>query len=91
MPAEPARRRAGPEDPDRDDPLAAASLTRRGARGAATCLVCLSSRVTRIRMELADGSDVDFTHCLDCEHRSWTHGDEVLSLEHVLRRSRPAR
>jgi len=67
------------------------SLTQRGARGAASCLVCESDRVTRISMELTDGSQVDFTHCLDCENRSWQAGDEVLSVDHVLTKAQRTR
>ncbi len=67
------------------------SLTQRGARGGAACLVCSSDRVTRISMELTDGSQVDFTHCLDCENRSWQAGDEVLSVDHVLTKAQRTR
>jgi hypothetical protein len=72
-------------------PAPLGSLTQPGARQGATCLVCDSSRVTRIRMELTDGSEVDFTHCLDCENRTWQHGDEVLSVDHVLARAQRTR
>ena len=67
------------------------SLTQRGARGGALCLVCESDRVTRISMELTDGSQVDFTHCLDCENRSWQAGEEVLSVDHVLAKAQRTR
>jgi Zn ribbon nucleic-acid-binding protein len=67
------------------------SLTQPGARDGARCQECSSERVTRISMELTDGSDVDFTHCLDCEHRSWQQGDEVLSVDHVLTRAQKHR
>jgi hypothetical protein len=63
------------------------SLTQPGARDGVRCAVCSSERVTRISMELTDGSEVDFTHCLECEHRSWQHGSEVLSVDHVLTRA----
>ena len=66
-------------------------LTQRGARGGASCLVCDSDRVTRISMELTDGSQVDCTHCLDCENRSWQAGDEVLSVDHVLTKAQRTR
>jgi DNA-directed RNA polymerase subunit M/transcription elongation factor TFIIS len=72
------------------------SLTQPGARGGAGCEVCGSERVTRISMELADGSPVHFTSCHRCEHRAWTGaGDEgdrpVLPVESVLDRARTRR
>lgn len=70
------------------EPAQLGSLTQRGARTGAYCRVCDSERVTRISMELTDGSQVDFTHCLECENRTWQQGDEVLSVEHVLSRAR---
>ena len=67
------------------------SLTQRGARGGASCLICESDRVTRISMELTDGSQVDVTHCLDCENRAWQAGEEVLSVDHVLAKAQRTR
>jgi hypothetical protein len=67
------------------------SLTQPGARDGARCQMCQSERVTRISMELTDGTEVDFTHCLECEHRTWQHGDEVLSVDHVLSRAKRTR
>jgi hypothetical protein len=67
------------------------SLTQPGARLGAVCRLCLSERVTRISMELTDGSEVDFTHCLECEERTWQHGEEVLSVEHVLAKAKRTR
>lgn len=66
------------------------SLLRPGARGAdaACCSLCSSTRVTHISLELEDGSQVDFTNCLDCEHRVWNQGSEVLSVERVLNKAR---
>jgi molybdenum cofactor biosynthesis enzyme MoaA len=46
--------------------------------------MCASERVTRISMELTDGSQVDFTHCLQCEHRTWEQGEDLLSVDRVL-------
>jgi hypothetical protein len=60
------------------------SLTQPGARTGATCRMCNSERVTRISMELTDGSPVDFTSCLDCEHRTWEQGEDLLSVDRVL-------
>ena len=67
------------------------SLTQPNARAGARCQVCSSERVTRISMELTDGSQVDFTHCLECENRTWQAGDETLSVDHVLHRARKER
>jgi len=39
-------------------------------------------------MELADGTEVDFTNCLECENRTWEAGDELLSVDHVLTRAK---
>ena len=72
-------------------PAQLGSLTQPGARTGATCRMCGSARVTRISMELTDGSEVDFTSCLDCEHRTWEHEGELLSVEHVLARTRRTR
>ena len=69
-------------------PVPLGSLTQPGARDGARCQMCQSERVTRISMELTDGSEVDFTHCLECEHRTWQQGDEVLSVDHVLTRAK---
>ena len=72
-------------------PVPLGSLTQPGARVGVRCQMCASERVTRISMELTDGSQVDFTHCLECEHRTWQHGDEVLSVDHVLTRAKRTR
>jgi len=47
------------------------SLTQPGARAGASCRACGSERVTRIAMNLTDGSPVEFTSCHKCEHRTW--------------------
>jgi hypothetical protein len=65
-------------------PTPLGSLTQPGARTGASCRMCGSIRVTRISMELTDGSEVDFTSCLDCEHRTWEQGDDLLSVDRVL-------
>ena len=72
-------------------PAPLGSLTQPGARDGARCQQCSSERVTRISMELADGSEVDFTNCMECEHRSWQHGDQLLSVDHVLARAQRRR
>ena len=72
-------------------PVPLGSLTQPGARVGVRCQMCQSERVTRISMEHTDGSEVDFTHCLECEHRTWQHGDEVLSVDHVPTRAKRTR
>jgi len=67
------------------------SLTQPGARAAIACRACSSARVTHIGMELADGSEVEFVHCLDCEHRSWEHAGDVVDVDVVLTKTRRAR
>jgi hypothetical protein len=67
------------------------SLTQPGARAGASCQLCGSERVTRISMELTDGSQVDFTHCLECENRTWEAAGELLSVDHVLTRAQKQR
>lgn len=68
-------------------PVDLGSLTQPGARRG-TCLACGSARVTRIGMNLTDGTPVDFTSCLECEHRSWQRADgTVLSRDDVLLRT----
>jgi len=65
-------------------PAQLGSLTQPGARTGVICRMCSSARVTRISMELTDGSEVDFTSCLDCEHRTWEQGEDLLSVDRVL-------
>lgn len=68
-------------------PVALGSLTQPGARYA-SCRACGSERVTRIGMQLTDGTPVDFTSCLACEHRSWQLEDgTLLSRDDVLVRT----
>lgn len=72
-------------------PVDLGSLTQPGARRG-TCTACGSTRVTRIEMSLTDGTPVDFTSCLQCEHRSWATLDgTVLSREDVLARTTRSR
>ena len=64
------------------------SLTQPGARAGASCRACGSDRVTRIAMNLTDGSPVEFTSCHRCEHRSWQHAGGPLAVEAVLEHTR---
>jgi DNA-directed RNA polymerase subunit M/transcription elongation factor TFIIS len=64
------------------------SLTQRENRAAIECQACGSTRVTRLSMNLTDGTPVEFTSCHRCEHRTWEHGGDALSVDSVLDRTR---
>ena len=64
------------------------SLTQRENRAAIECQSCGSTRVTRLSMNLTDGTPVEFTSCHRCEHRTWEHGGDALSVDSVLDRTR---
>ena len=66
------------------------SLTQPGARDGVFCRACGSDRVTRIAMNLTDGSPVEFTSCHRCEHRTWAEHQEggQLPVAKVLDRAR---
>ena len=48
------------------------------------CVACASARVTAITMTLTDGSQVDFTSCHQCEHKTWVQAGDELPLDRVL-------
>jgi ribosomal protein L37E len=64
------------------------SLTQRDHRIAVECRDCGSPHVTRLSMSLTDGTPVDFTSCHRCEHRTWEHAGDELSVAGVLDRTR---
>jgi hypothetical protein len=64
------------------------SLTQRDHRPASTCRDCGSAQVTVLTMSLTDGTPVQFTSCHRCEHRTWEHAGDQLSVAVVLERSR---
>jgi hypothetical protein len=64
------------------------SLTQREHRTVIHCQACGSTRVTRLSMNLTDGTPVDFTSCHRCEHRTWEHAGDTLSVNTVLHRTR---
>ena len=66
------------------------SLTQPGARAGASCRACGSERVTRIAMNLTDGSPVEFTSCHHCEHRTWAEqgSARALPVDRVLDKTR---
>ncbi len=75
------RRQDGP-------PAPLGSLTQRDSRAGSNCAACGSSHVTRLTMNLTDGTPVDFTSCHRCEHRSWQHAGGPLAVEAVLEHTR---
>ncbi len=78
-------RRARAVQPDK--PLG--SLLQAGADERTTCSACGSERVTRLAMQLTDGSPVTFVSCHRCEQRSWTGPDGAqLPVASVLERTR---
>ncbi len=64
------------------------SLTQRDHRPGASCQACGSVHVTRLSMNLTDGTPVDFTSCHHCEHKTWEHPGGPLSVDGVLDRTR---
>jgi len=48
------------------------------------CSACGSARVTSIGMKLTDGSEVRFTSCHTCEHKSWVQDGKSLPLDTVI-------
>jgi hypothetical protein len=44
--------------------------------------------VTRLSLNLTDGTPVEFTSCHRCEHRSWEHAGSVMPVQTVLDRTR---
>jgi DNA-directed RNA polymerase subunit M/transcription elongation factor TFIIS len=65
------------------------SLTQREAADDVACAACGSPRVTRIAMQLTDGSPVEFVSCRRCEHRSWLEtSGSALTVDRVLEKAR---
>jgi hypothetical protein len=82
IPAQRGRRQAPPAVP-------LGSLTQRHHRVCAVCAGCGSGHVTRLTMNLTDGTPVDFTSCHHCEHRSWSRvGGGELGVDAVLEHAR---
>lgn len=64
------------------------SLTQQASAGSPCCAACGSGQVTRLAMQLTDGTPVDFTSCHRCEARRWEHQGSELSVDSVLDRTR---
>jgi hypothetical protein len=71
-----------------DEPVSLGSLTQVPTDVLVRCHACASTRVTRIAMQLTDGTPVDFTACQNCETRSWVSGGVALDFADVLARTR---
>jgi hypothetical protein len=69
-------------------PVPLGSLTQREHRAVVACRGCGSTRVTRLSLNLTDGTPVEFTSCHRCEHRTWEHAGTELSVGSVLDRAR---
>ena len=87
-----AGRRKGRRGEPEATPLGSLSAPSHGkhAPGTGECEVCGSTRLTRLHLALADGTDVTFVSCHECEHRAWfpLAGDGTsLSRDEVVRRS----
>ncbi|HEY0188640.1 MAG TPA: hypothetical protein VGC67_14210 [Cellulomonas sp.] len=60
------------------------------APGSAECEACGSTRLTRLHLDLADGTAVTFVSCHECEHRAWfpVDGDgSSLTRDEIVARS----
>lgn len=64
------------------------SLTQPEHRVDRPCAACGSQQVTRLAMQLTDGTPVRFISCHRCEHRRWEHEGSALTVEAVLDRTR---
>jgi len=69
-------------------PVPLGSLTQREHRTVVACRSCGSTRVTRLSLNLTDGTPVEFTSCHRCEHRTWEHAGAELTVGTVLDRAR---
>ena len=64
------------------------SLTQQATATGPCCAACGSGQVTRLAMQLTDGTPVQFTSCHRCEARRWEHEGSELSVASVLDRTR---
>ncbi|MFI7588394.1 hypothetical protein ACIB24_15095 [Spongisporangium articulatum] len=78
------RRRRGRTEPA----VPLGSLTQREHQTEIVCAQCGSNRVTRLALNLTDGTPVNFISCHRCEHKTWDHEGTPLSVDTVLERTR---
>ena len=64
------------------------SLTQAEHRHGQVCRTCGSERLTRLAMQLTDGTPVEFISCHRCEGKVWEHDGAVLDVATVLARTR---
>ncbi len=64
------------------------SLTQQPQHDQPSCHVCGGTQVTRLGMQLTDGTPVEFTSCHRCEARRWVADGVELSVQTVLERTR---
>lgn len=96
MPRQPAETVADPaaapgprsRRPRSAPPVPLGSLTQPQHRPGGVCRSCGSDRLTRLAMQLTDGTAVDFVSCHVCEERAWEHDGHVLDVTAVLDRTR---
>ena len=84
--AVPRQRRGRGRQPVPAPPLG--SLTQREHRSETLCRSCGSAHLTRLSMNLTDGTPVEFVSCHRCEHRTWAHAGDELPVDVVLDRTR---
>ena len=72
---------------DRNPPEPLGSLTQQPATSGDSCRNCHGTAVTRLSMQLRDGTDVEFLSCHDCETRWWQEENRVIDVQSVLARS----
>ena len=87
-PAAPAKPRRGRGARTGVPAVPLGSLTQREHRAVIACRGCGSTRVTRLSLNLTDGTPVEFTSCHRCEHKTWEHAGSELSVGTVLDRAR---
>ncbi len=64
------------------------SLTQQAQSEQPSCHTCGGTQVTRLAMQLTDGTPVQFTSCHRCEARRWEADGVELSVQTVLERTR---
>ena len=69
-------------------PTPLGSLTQREHRAVTACRGCGSTRVTRLSLNLTDGTPVEFASCHRCENRWWVQDGALLSFDVVIEKTR---
>ena len=66
-------------------------MGRESTSGQLACGTCGADSVIQIELTLADGTEVDFYSCHQCEARWWNRNGEDLALDKVLDLARRSR